>query len=1258
MDREQASTPMERAAGHMDGTLGQGAGLQDRAALAGEEARLVERRRARAGIDPGAPRIGLALSGGGIRSATFCLGLLRGLAQNGLLKRFDYLSTVSGGGYVGAAFTRVVQKIGVVEAENAFARSDSVLLEWLRRNGRYLTPRGARDVGAAVATYLRSALAVHAEMAVLAVLLGVLVVLPHALHNDLDLVLSAQWQPWASAWFVLAAAAWMLLASSTLVPYWTLRDLPRKANEPGTPLLAILPPRAADVVVLALLLAGLWLLPGRDLAWLQPPWAAPSAAFFLCLFAAGTLARHAGLYLRLSGRSDERPNTRLAQQRNRLTEALRRANALALGLAGLGVVDVLTWQVAKLLEQGDRWLEGGLTLGSLLVLLRALSEPLQRMARSSDGPHARWTPKLLNLLGLLVGALVVCAWVLLVQWVVFIAPLRGEDGVLAYLPFWARAAVLGALALAWVLLTQRNRDWVNSSSLHGFYRARLVRAYLALGNVQRFGPRLDGERESPDAWSVTTVVPGDDTDLSSHRPEENGGPLHLVGVCLNQTREAASGMYNADRKGLAATISARGMELGRDRFLPLAQMRDPGTLGRWIAISGAAASPGAGSYTSRGWAVLLFMVGARLGFWLRPRQEGAAQEEPARDGLLRRAGRWLGTTKFGLLASEALASFAGPCQDWWYLSDGGHFENTGVHALLQRQLDFIVLSDCGADPRYEYDDLENLVRKARIDFDCDIEFCTPEDAAAMGAVASEHLAVLAPEDLAKNYTARGVLLARICYNRSNPARRRLGTLLVVKPALHVSLDADVLAYARRHPLFPQQPTSDQFFDEAQWESYHRLGEDMGRALRAEWLEKVHGWNMPAPRPGNVLEPLRRPPKPEPQKAPVPFWRPETRAAAIGATVGVGVLGTLLLPMAQALQQWQQERSAREQAVEAVLDRVDAIREASPDKPPGADERGAVRLLADAVRYGGVSARVRRHAASRLAGLAALCQVPADPAGNSCDPARHWVCDDVCGTHPDQDDPYWMPAPQQEPCRNPLLARLPACNRQRPADAGTMAMPEPAVAAGGSTASTYPEAAADLEAPGIDGPTALQSGPGGGRGPASVPEPGTEEPASVPAPLPVEAPAPAPPASARVPALAACGTEASPMTLYVQVHDEASRAWIAGLLKGDSDIAPALGNTVRVPGIENVVATAQRHGRNPPAPWPRPTLLVHRRGNEGDRECARGIAAALAAREPGLEVQVRELAASIRSNRRVIELWLPPCATDAGTPGPARCEAVP
>ena len=41
---------------------------------------------------------GLALSGGGIRSAVFCLGVVQALAKNGVLKNFDYLSTVSGGG--------------------------------------------------------------------------------------------------------------------------------------------------------------------------------------------------------------------------------------------------------------------------------------------------------------------------------------------------------------------------------------------------------------------------------------------------------------------------------------------------------------------------------------------------------------------------------------------------------------------------------------------------------------------------------------------------------------------------------------------------------------------------------------------------------------------------------------------------------------------------------------------------------------------------------------------------------------------------------------------------------------------------------------------------------------------------------------------------------------------------------------------------------------------------------------------------------
>ena len=66
---------------------------------------------------------GIALSGGGIRSAIFALGVLQALARRGLLGRLDYLSTVSGGGYIGASLTwltsqAVLERAGEVVAKN------------------------------------------------------------------------------------------------------------------------------------------------------------------------------------------------------------------------------------------------------------------------------------------------------------------------------------------------------------------------------------------------------------------------------------------------------------------------------------------------------------------------------------------------------------------------------------------------------------------------------------------------------------------------------------------------------------------------------------------------------------------------------------------------------------------------------------------------------------------------------------------------------------------------------------------------------------------------------------------------------------------------------------------------------------------------------------------------------------------------------------------------------------------------------------
>ncbi len=71
---------------------------------------LVEDRARKAAMRMGT--VGLAFSGGGIRSATFNLGFLQGAAALGILKQFDYLSTVSGGGYIGAWFASWVLREG------------------------------------------------------------------------------------------------------------------------------------------------------------------------------------------------------------------------------------------------------------------------------------------------------------------------------------------------------------------------------------------------------------------------------------------------------------------------------------------------------------------------------------------------------------------------------------------------------------------------------------------------------------------------------------------------------------------------------------------------------------------------------------------------------------------------------------------------------------------------------------------------------------------------------------------------------------------------------------------------------------------------------------------------------------------------------------------------------------------------------------------------------------------------------------------
>lgn len=91
---------------------------------------------------------GLALSGGGIRSAAFCLGALQALAEHKMITQIDYLSTVSGGGYIGSATSSAMSLNGGVFPFEGSAddMSDPPALGHIRDHSNYLTPRGKRSL--------------------------------------------------------------------------------------------------------------------------------------------------------------------------------------------------------------------------------------------------------------------------------------------------------------------------------------------------------------------------------------------------------------------------------------------------------------------------------------------------------------------------------------------------------------------------------------------------------------------------------------------------------------------------------------------------------------------------------------------------------------------------------------------------------------------------------------------------------------------------------------------------------------------------------------------------------------------------------------------------------------------------------------------------------------------------------------------------------------------------------------------------------
>src|SRR5882724_8987042 len=109
--------------------------------------------------------VGLALSGGGVRSASFSLGVLQALNHHDVLRNIDYLSTVSGGGYMWSSLTTTMtctngkfvfgntaHQGSSKSGTNASARdiSDTAAVGHLRNYSNYLIPAGGRDLATGI----------------------------------------------------------------------------------------------------------------------------------------------------------------------------------------------------------------------------------------------------------------------------------------------------------------------------------------------------------------------------------------------------------------------------------------------------------------------------------------------------------------------------------------------------------------------------------------------------------------------------------------------------------------------------------------------------------------------------------------------------------------------------------------------------------------------------------------------------------------------------------------------------------------------------------------------------------------------------------------------------------------------------------------------------------------------------------------------------------------------------------------------------
>ncbi|TDD58494.1 hypothetical protein E1263_18900 [Kribbella antibiotica] len=687
-------------------------------------------------VSPDAGKLIITCSGGGIRSASFCLGALQHLRELGLYDKASTVIGVSGGGYTAAAF-HVLRR----EVDDPFAQGSPELAR-LRRQTRYLL-QGGRAIFLAglsvlfglVVNLLLIGITLRAIAWVLGWFLG-----HEGVIRDINSEIQVTWRPDGS-WNFLIVAGGLIAVSATAFVIEKIWD--RWARMPDVVRMVLASIGSVSLrygVPVAILLLGV---PGG-------------------LYLIGQLPGDSGLPSGLLALVDP------------TQQGVTSFSALVVVLIGLGRS---VWN--GLAAEGKESTK--------------LKDRILAFAQTKLAPWAGT---------IIIG---IAAAIVLLRWT------GGYATEKSFASDWGVAVILGSIAVAIKVFTDANR-----TSLHSFYRERLSRAFL----VER---KENGSAASIDYYKRLRYS-------SWAQPNKAGPRLVIAGVAnvedadfVPTQRDCVPFIFESDQIGIIGDRSLpdggrrRTADYEREADVLLREVTVPAAM----AMSGAAVSPLTGRVNgrTRPVRVLLAVLNARLGVWLpNPYWNNHVDDTfPPVTGFFPTLSRYVGSVidKPGpyRLLREAVGS-PSMYDRRIYVTDGGHYDNLGLVEALRRKPKQVIVIDASNDAEDRFSALAEAIATARMDHGIQIDV-DPKPMIRGGKSRADRAWVYG---IATHPQAEG---------EEAPYKTEI---FLVKAVLTSQLGWDLEVYAGRNPAFPRTATSDQFYDEWDFEAYRSLGYSLAESL--------------------------------------------------------------------------------------------------------------------------------------------------------------------------------------------------------------------------------------------------------------------------------------------------------------------------------------------------------------------------------------------------------------------------------------------